>query len=180
MLSFYGGIDPGYASGAICMLSDDFKEIRFYDIDNKQVKGVKWHTPLIKFFQENKNEFIAIAVEQVSPSFNQGVVSAGHFKGAAMVLEALAECTGAPVVSVLPIKWQAGLGVSVEKTKLTTDQTPDERKKTRKDNKSNLKKSIYAWAKATFPHAELRSFSKDSNRADALGIAFWASQNTIL
>lgn len=173
-MKYYMGIDPGYASGAICLLREDLKEILFYDIIDSSSKVTRWQTPLIKTFKTFKDRIEYAAIESVNPSFNQGIVSAGHFKGAAMVLETLIELLECPFEKVIPVKWQESLGISVEKEALYVEDMPEAREKKRQTNKKNLKKSIFAWGKATYPQAELRSFTKDTNRADALGIAHYA------
>lgn len=173
-MKFFGGVDPGYSSGAVCLLSEDTKKVIFHDINDKQPSGVMWHTSLVHFFREYKHALQYIAVERVHTSPMMGVVSAGKFYGAWMVLELLADLTDQMWISVLPTKWQESLGVTFERDKLEYDQSPEERAKIRRKNKTDLKKSVYYWAKATYPHAELRSFKLDSNRADALGIAHYA------
>lgn len=172
-MKYYCGIDPGYANGAICLLREDLQEIIFHDITDKLPTSVKWYMPLIDFFRLRAKELKYIMIEKVSTSPMQGVVSAGNFKAAAMILEVLSALTGVPYDLVLPVKWQENTKVSIQKETLLDTETPAEREKKRRKNKENLKKSVFAWAQATYPQAELRSFTKDSNRADALGIAHY-------
>lgn len=179
MIKYVAGIDPGYAGGAIALLPvslDNGKltqtkdPIIFHDIE-KPPEGIAWHSPLINFFKLYKESLLYTALELVNPSFNQGVVSAGHFKGAAMVLETLVALTGTPYELVTPVVWQRKLVFSYQKESVSIEQTPSERQKIRQNNKKVLKKAIFCWAKVKYPRAGIKNFSQHSNRADALGIA---------
>lgn len=174
MSIYFCGVDVGYENGAICLLSPDFKEIIFQDITDKNPKGVHWHSPLISFFRRNKDFILSIAIEKVSTSPRQGVVSAGKFMYANGVLQALAELTDKSWHTVAPLKWQECTGVSINKEVLEVDDTPEERGKKRNRNKYALKTSSYEWAKAKFPNADLGK--RNFNRSDALGIAYYLSQ----
>lgn len=167
------GIDPGYSNGALCILSEDHNTVIFHDINDK---SKRWHDPLIKFFKDYKAIIDYIAIEKVGTSMRQGNVSAGKFKGSAMVLETLAALTDIPYEVVVPTKWYERRGVDFVRKENDPDASPEEREKTYRKNKYDLKKSTFYWAKSKFPAAELGNFTDDKDRADALGIAYYALQ----
>lgn len=169
---YFCGIDPGYVNGAICLLSEDGKEVLFYDIKEGKDPGL-WHRGPAQFLYETVELIHSGAIEKIATSPMQGVVSAGKFYGAYMVLRCLLDQTNKPWKEVVPVKWQESLGVSFVKESIDDEESSFEREKKRQRNKVNLKKSVYAWAKSKYPQAELDTYTKHSNRADALGVAHW-------
>lgn len=173
-MRFVLGADPGL-TGAIALLREDLKEIVFVDFE----KIDPWEDQVIDFIQEWAPHLKAVAVELVHSSPAQGAMQAAKMNMTSGVLQGLLKLTSKvyeiPYYRVSPQKWQAEIGLVTEKEGLYDDETPEERAKKRRKNKYSLKKGIFIWGKEKFDGVELRKFPEDSNRADALAIAYWLS-----
>jgi len=175
-MNYYLGIDPGYKSGAFCLLSYDLKSVTFFDIENNLIE--------IASFLKAYNEHVRIAfamLERVHSSPRQGVASAFNFGRGYGWMEALLNCVNIPYEAVEPKKWMANIPTEAKQELLNDSMNQKEREKLRNRNKVNLKKNTFDFCKHIFPTAELVNFSKHSNRSDALGIAYycWAKYGEV-
>lgn len=157
-MSLVLGIDPGSASGALCLLGE---EIQFFDIEKGNEVEIAW------WFRECSNADVKLAlIERVGAFPGQGVSSAFNFGAGVGILKMGLRLSGWTWQEVSPVKWQEGIPGKPAKTgKLATDRSAYRRA---------LKRSIYDWVRSQYPEADLTSFSKHSDRADALAIAHYA------
>lgn len=162
----YMGCDPGYAAGAICVLHEDLDSIIFFDIGESL-------TDMCHFFDVWACNIRIAFLEKVNSSPAMGVTSAFNFGKGVGWVEALLTSRQIPYECVSPQKWLTVTGDRPVKEALPWDGDQKTRTAIRSKNKREGKKATYEWCKKKFPNAELRSFSKDSNRADALAIAYY-------
>jgi hypothetical protein len=168
--SYTLGADPGFANGAICLLSRNLKNIVFFDVKDDTLND------LSDFFSLWSLQVERAVLEKVNASPMMGVVSAFNFGRGYGWVEALLTNYRISYECVTPQKWLTVVGNRPLKEALPYDGSQKERDKIRRHNKKEGKQATFDWAKKKFPTAELRSLSKDSNRADALGIAYWGWQ----
>jgi len=155
------GIDPGSASGAVAVLSENEEYIDFFDIKNNPFELILFLTNITA----NLDYEIKICnLEKVSAFPGQGSVSGFNFGVGYGIIQSALISLKIPYNIINPKDWQANLeGLPSKKAGVTKEQ-----------RRKQLKQAIYEWAKRRFPRAELRSFNKDTNRADALGLAFYS------
>jgi hypothetical protein len=164
------GADSGFAHGALCVIGEDLEEIHFFDIGEGTLSG------LCSFIDNWSSRLRYAVLEKVNSSPMMGVVSAFNFGRGYGWLETLLTVHSIPFECVAPQKWLTIVGSRPVKETLPYDADQKERDKIRRNNKKEGKQATYTFCKKRFPRAELRSFSRDSNRADALAIAYWGSK----
>lgn len=167
-MRYYAGVDPGSSSGCICLMGVETDEIIFQDIKDFNLSEI---CAFIKRYSPN----IELAVlEKVTAMPRQGSVSTFSFGKGVGRLEALLTCYEVPHQLITPAMWQGLITNKPAKLAVRDIQDPKEVNRIRTANKKAVKMSIYNWCKSRFPKAELRSFNKDSNRADSLVMALYA------
>lgn len=163
------GIDPGFASGAVAVLSEDLSDTRFFDIKDNLYE-------LSLFFRGidyNKWKIKTAILEKVGSSPMQGVTSALNFGRGIGWVEALLVVSLIPYEYCPPDKWLSSISGRPFKKVPSFEASPKERQRMAREHKKNIKQNTYDFCKRRFPNAELRSFNKDTNRADALAIAYY-------
>jgi hypothetical protein len=179
MKTAYLGIDPGSKSGALCLLAPD--SIEFCDINDNILECSDWIQNHLKSYH------IQAAIERVHAMPSQGATSGFQFGYGVGALHALLLMNRIPYQLVGPQVWQATVDVikspKVKKAKSTKKLSPKQLReaakkanKAKADRKKLIKHSVFNFCKRQFPHADLVSLNKHSDRADALSIAYWLSK----
>lgn len=165
-MNYYLGADPGYAHGALCILPEDLNDVLFFDIGESL-------SDLCSFFETWAPTIKCAVIEKVGAMPRQGISSALNFGRGIGWLEALLTNYSIPHEYCVPAKWLEV--IPSRPTPEPIDKSLPEKDKTKKRaaNKKLSKIHTFNFCKRKFPKAELRTFNKDSNRADALGLAFY-------
>lgn len=171
---FYLGVDPGYAHGALAVLGENFEDIAFSDIGEDL-------GALCEFFALWGPHIKTAIMEKVGAMPRQGVTSSLNFGRGIGWCEALLTNYKIPFEYATPQRWMEVITGRPSPMPIDKTLPGNEQAKVRAKNKRAGKEYTYNFCKRKFPNAELRSFNKDTNRADALGIAFycWSQYRSI-
>lgn len=171
------GIDPGYSSGAICVLDIVNGDTEFFDIEGE----LNTLTEFIRVLIARKS-FIKLAiVEKVSVRPLQGSSSNFTFGEGVGRLHMALSCIGVPFETVTPQKWQSVIDTIPARAKIPKDVDEKTANKIRSKNKDIVKDAVHDFCSRRYPNAAISrpkrggGIMKLFDRADALGIAHYAA-----
>jgi len=165
---YFMGIDPGYDTGAVCVVTDDLERIDIIEVTEGNTKEVsdfiKKYAPQTKF----------AVLEKVHSAPMQSAVASFNFGRGYGRLEALLRANEIPYEAIPPQKWMPIIGPREIAKVASNDISPAERTKLRAKEKTAIKRQTLDWCRRVFPQSGLTdSVSKENNKADSLAIAFY-------
>lgn len=128
-MTVFIGIDPGMASGAVSIISDNNIGGTVIDCSNLELvsvkggKGGKKEIDFKKLYDHLcpwKYRVTTVIIEQVNSMPQQGIASAFRFGGGYYGIQAVCQCAGLPYILVTPAKWKKYYGLSSDKNQSRT------------------------------------------------------------